>query len=136
MTSTCSHDHYYFLLIVRNYFRNIPCDKIHRFAPFEDIFPQVRKTFFLKKVSSKLRYQPLHKIRDFCGLEHFLQKNGGGFPLNLNDFFFVSASNVFFFSIVNPRINNQRRSNGYITQNTETTLAFNPFFFNTQCNFG
>ena len=27
------------------------------------IVPQVRKSFFLKKVSSKLRYQPLHKIR-------------------------------------------------------------------------
>ena len=27
--------------------------------------PQVRKSFFLKKVSSKLRYQPLHKISYF-----------------------------------------------------------------------
>ena len=51
-------------------------------------------------------------------------------------FFFVSVINDFFFPIVNPRINNRRRWNGYITQNTETTFAFNPFFFNTQCNFG
>ena len=38
-------------------------------------FPQVRKSFFLKKVSSKLRYQPLHKISYFVDLVFFLQNN-------------------------------------------------------------
>ena len=36
-------------------------------------FPQVRKSFFLKKVSSKLRYQPLHKISYFVELVCILQ---------------------------------------------------------------
>ena len=51
-------------------------------------------------------------------------------------FFFVSVINDFFLTKLSSGINNQRRSNGSITQNTETTFAFNPFFFNTECNFG
>ena len=46
-----------------------------------NFYPQVRKAFFLKKVSSKLRYQPLHKIRHFVDSGCFLQKHSGAFPL-------------------------------------------------------
>ena len=44
-------------------------------------------------------------------------------------FFFVSVINDFFLTKLFSGINNQRRLNGSITQNTETTFAFNPFFF-------
>ena len=75
------------------------CNKtyyIHLLSFLRQIFPQVRKTFFLKKVSSKLRYQPLHKIRHFVDSGCFLQKIGRAFPLNLNDFFLRKCYQRFF----------------------------------------